>query len=58
MNMVCASAYLYLPQFLSSVSYFMRIGLLHPWLGLFLGVLFVAIVNWVVFLISPSVSSL
>ena len=41
MNMVRASTYLYLPQFLSSVSYNSpRKGLLHPWLGLFLDVLF------------------
>ena len=38
---VCASTYLYLLQFLSSVSYnFPSTGLLEPWLGLFLGILF------------------
>ena len=61
MSMVYASTYLYLPQFLNSVSYnFPSTGLLHHWLGLFLGILFffVAIVNGIVFLISISVSSL
>ena len=57
--MVCASTYLYLPQFLSSVSYnFLCIGILHPWLGLFLAILFEAIVNGIVFLISLSVNLL
>ena len=59
MNKVCASTYLYLFQFLSSASYnFPCTGLLHPWLGLFLGILFEAIVNGIVFLISLSVNSL
>ena len=61
MNMVCSSTYLYLFQFLSSVSYnFLSTGLLHPWLDLFLGILFFlkAIVNGIIFLISLSVSSL
>ena len=52
MNVVCASTYLYLLLFLSSVSYnFLSTVLLHPWLGLFLGILFffVAIVNVTVF---------
>ena len=41
MIMSCASTYLYLLQFVSSVSYnFLSIGLLHPWLGLFLGFIF------------------
>ena len=40
-DMVCASTYLYLLQFLSSVSYnFPSTGLLHPWLNLFPGILF------------------
>ena len=39
-NMVCASTYLYLLQFLSSVSYnFSSTVHLHPWLGLFLDIL-------------------
>ena len=61
MNMICASTYLYLLQFLSPVSYnFQSTGLLHPWFGLFLGILliFEAIVNGIVFLISLSVSLL
>ena len=61
MNVVHASTYLHLLQVLSSVSYnFPITGLLHPWLGLFLGILvfFEAIVNRIVFLISLSVSSL
>ena len=38
---VCASTDLYLLQFLSSVSYnFLSTSLFHPWLGLFLGILF------------------
>ena len=38
LDTVCASTYLYLFQFLSSVSYnFPSISLLHPWLNLFLG---------------------
>ena len=55
-----ASTYLYLPQFLSSVSYsFLSTGLLPPWLNLFLGTLFfVTIVNGIVFLVSFSDSSL
>ena len=41
MNTVCASTYLYVLLFLSSVSYnFPSTGLLHSWLGLFLGILF------------------
>ena len=61
MSMVCASTYLYLLQFLSSVSFnFPSIGLLHPWLGLFLGILFFfeGMVNDIVFLISLSASLL
>ena len=61
MNMVCASIYLYLLQFLSLVSYnFLSTALLHPWLGFFprYFTLFGAIVNGTVFLISLSVSSL
>ena len=61
MNMVCASTYLCLLQFLSSGSYnFPSTGLLHHWLGLFLSTLFFfeVIVNGIVFLISLSVSSL
>ena len=60
MNTVCASAYLYLLQFLSSVSYnFLSTGLtslarfIHRYF-----ILFEAIVNGIVFLISLSVSSL
>ena len=60
--MVCASTYLYPLQFLSSVSYNFPSTdlLLHPWLGLFLGILFFfeAIVSGIVFLTSLSVSSL
>ena len=41
MNMVYASLYLYVPQFLSSVLYsFPSTGLLTPWLNVFLGILF------------------
>ena len=60
MNMVQASTYLYLLRFLSTVSYnFPSTGLIHPWLGLFLGILlFEAIINGIVFLISLSISSL
>ena len=59
MNTVCASTYLYLLQFLSSGSYnFPSTGLLHPWLNLFLGILFEVILNRIVFLISLSDSSL
>ena len=58
MNTVCASTYLYLPQFLSSVSYnFLNTGLLHPWLNLFL-VIFDAIINGIVLFGSLSDSSL
>ena len=59
--MICVSIYLYLLQFLSSVSYiFPCIGLLHPWLCQFPGILFffVAIVNGIVFLVYLSVSLL
>ena len=52
---------LYLLQFPSLVSRNVpSTGLLHPWLGLFLGIfiLFEAIVNGNVFLISLSISSL
>ena len=39
-NTLCASNYLYLPQFLSSVSYnFQSTGLLSPWLNLSPGIL-------------------
>ena len=61
MNTVCVSSYLYLLQFLSPVSYnFPSPGFLHPWLCLFLSILFffVAVVNGTFFLISLSVSSL
>ena len=60
MNMVCASTYLYLLELLSSVSYnFPSTGLLYPGLNLFPGILFlVAIINWIVFLVSLSDSSL
>ena len=61
MNMVCAFTYLYLLQFLFSVScYFLSTGLLHPWLNLFPGILFIfdAIVNEIVFLVSLSDGSL
>ena len=59
MNTVHASTYLYFLPFLSSVSYnFWSTDLLHPWLNLFLGVLFTyffdAIVNGIVFLVSLS----
>ena len=41
-KLVCASTYLYLLQFLSSVPHnFLSTGLLHPWLGLFLGILLI-----------------
>ena len=54
-----ASSYLYLLPFLSLVSYnFSSTGLLHPWLHLFLGFFFNAIVNGIVFLVSLSDSSL
>ena len=57
MNTVSISTYLKLLQFLSYA--FPSTGLLHPWLDLFLGILFFeAIVNGIVFLISLSVSSL
>ena len=52
MDTICASIYLYFLLFLSSVSYnFLCTGLLHPWLGLFLGILFFlnGIVNGIVF---------
>ena len=60
MNMVCGFTYLYLLQFLSSVSYnFLSTGLLPPWLNLLLGILFFdAIVNEIVFIVSLSDSSL
>ena len=60
MNTVSASTYLYLLQFLSSVSYnFPSTGLLHPWYFIpRYFILFEAIVNGIVFLISLSVSSL
>ena len=57
--MVYASTYLCLLQF-SLVSFnFLRTGLLHLWLNLFLGILFFfeAIVNGIVFLITFSDSS-
>ena len=57
--MLYASNYLYLLQFLSSGSYnFPSTGLLHPWLNLFLGILFEVILNRIVFLMSLSDSSL
>ena len=51
---------LYLLQFLSALSYnFPSTGLLHPWLGLFLGILFPLKQLWMgLFLVSLSVSSL
>ena len=54
MYMADASTYLYLPQFLSSMSYsFLSTYPLLPWLNLFLDTLFfVAIVNRTVFLVS------
>uniref|UniRef100_K9IWH2 Putative reverse transcriptase-like protein n=1 Tax=Desmodus rotundus TaxID=9430 RepID=K9IWH2_DESRO len=54
------STYMYLLQFLSSVSYnFPSTGLLHPSLALFLGIFFFeAIVNEIVFLVFLSVSLL
>ena len=59
MNTVCASTYMYVFQFLSSMSYnFLSTGLLHPLLGLSLGNFFVAILNGIVFLIFVSVSLL
>ena len=60
MNTVYAPTYLYLLQFLSSVSYnFPSTSLLHSWLNLSLGILFFeSIVNGIVFLISLSVSLL
>ena len=61
MNTVCASIYLFLVQFLSSVSYnFPSTSLLHPWPGLFLGILFFLKQVWMglFFLISLSVSLL
>ena len=55
MVMVCASSYLYLLQFLSSVFYnFLSTGLLHPRYF----ILFVGIVKGIVFLIALSASSL
>ena len=61
MNMVYASTYLYLPQYLFSVSHgFPSTVLLSPWLNLFPGTLFfvvVAIVNGTVFPVSLSESS-
>ena len=56
MDMVGASTYLYLLQFLSSVSYnFPSTGLLHIWLSLFLDILFFdTIENEIVFLVSLS----
>ena len=59
--MAYVAPHLYLLQFPSLVSRNVpSTGLLHPWLGLFLGIfiLFEAIVNRIVFLISLSVSSL
>ena len=60
MNVVYASTYLYLLQFLSSVSYsFPSTGFLYPWLNLFLGILFFdAIVNGIGLLVSLSDCSL
>ena len=41
MNTACTSTYLYLLQFLSSVSSnFLSTDFLQPWLNLFLGILF------------------
>ena len=60
MNTVYASTYLYLPQFISLMSYnFPSTGLLPAWLNLCLGTfIFVAIVNGIVFLVSLSDSPL
>ena len=61
MNMVCASTYLYLLQFLSSVPYnFLRTGFLTSFLRFIPQnfILFEAIVIGIAFLISLSVSSL
>ena len=61
MNTVCASTYVYLLQFLSSVSYnFPSTGLLHPWLNLFLGIYFFfdAVVKGIVFFVPLYDSSL
>ena len=50
MSMLCASTYLYLLRFLSSVSYnFQSTGLLHPWLGLFPRYFIVLKQLWMVF---------
>ena len=51
MNMLYASIYLYLPQFLSSVfCSFPSTGLLPPWLNLFLGTLFFLLLcKWLLF---------
>ena len=58
--MICASPYVYLLQFFSSVSYNIpSTGLLHSWLDLFPGILFFeAIINRIVSLICISDSSL
>ena len=61
MNMVYASIYLYLSQFISSVFYsFPSTGLLPPWLNLFLGKFFVIVdmVNGIFFFVSLFDSSL
>ena len=61
MNTIYASTYLYLFQFIFSVSYnFQSTGLLHPLLDWFLSIfiIFEAIVNRIVFLISLSDSLL
>ena len=51
--------FLYLLQFLSSVSYnFLSIGLLPPWLNLFLGNFFDTVENGIVFLDTLSIISL
>ena len=60
MNTVDASTYLYLPQFLSLVSYsFLNTGLLSFWLNLCPGILFFCCnIKWDYFLVSFSDSSL
>lgn len=59
MNTIYASTYVYLHQFLSSVSYnFLSIGVLFPWLNLFLVIFIVPVVNEIVLFVSLSHSSL
>ena len=58
MNTVCASTYLYLLQFLSQCLMILRVQVFYILYQVYYQVFFVAIVNWIVFLISLSVSSL